>query len=539
MIIDVHGKPMTTKKPITREIAISSVRDKLSTYPSNGLTPQRLAQIFREADAGDVYRQMELFEEMEAKDAHLFSQMQTRKNAVVGKDFDILPFSDQKQDKRIAEFIGDLIYNMESLEDIFTDLLDAIGKGFSIGEVIWGYDGKYVIPEAVKWRHQKNFFWDHEDIFKVITDEMPMGMEVPPNKFIIHQYKARSGHPSKAGVLRVVAWMYLFKNYNVKDWVAFCETFGMPIRLGKYGPNASEDDKAKLMEALIMIGSDAAGIIPENASIEFKESSKTSSINVFESLANFCNKEMSKAILGQTLTTEMGTSGSYAASQTHDGVRQDLVEADCKALAQTVLRDLIRPLVLFNFGETKRLPYIKFHCEPPEDLEKTAKTYQVLIGEIGLPVATEYLYDKFGIPKPEDGQEVVQMGQRKTVGEEEVKEEPKKETEKELEEKTDETQEKEALELKDTEKLPKPNQETIDKLADNATGESMKLFRKMFKPLEKLLDQTENLEELQEKLQDKEVLRGLYKEMESDELEDLLGSAMFMADLMGRMLEDA
>ncbi|CAH8712517.1 DUF935 domain-containing protein, partial [Paenibacillus melissococcoides] len=38
----------------------------------------RLAQIFREADAGDVLRQMELFEEMEEKDPHLFSQLQTR-----------------------------------------------------------------------------------------------------------------------------------------------------------------------------------------------------------------------------------------------------------------------------------------------------------------------------------------------------------------------------------------------------------------------------------------------------------------------------
>lgn len=71
-------------RPDSREIAVAHVSDKYSEYPSNGLTPVRLAEIFREADAGDVLRQMELFEEMEEKDPHLFSQLQTRKNAVTG-----------------------------------------------------------------------------------------------------------------------------------------------------------------------------------------------------------------------------------------------------------------------------------------------------------------------------------------------------------------------------------------------------------------------------------------------------------------------
>ena len=92
-------------RPETREVAVAHVTDKYSEYPSNGLTPVRLAEILREADAGDVLRQMELFEEMEEKDPHLFSQLQTRKNAVTGLDFEIIPFSDDPRDKEIADFI--------------------------------------------------------------------------------------------------------------------------------------------------------------------------------------------------------------------------------------------------------------------------------------------------------------------------------------------------------------------------------------------------------------------------------------------------
>lgn len=80
------------QRPNLLEVAVAQVNDKFSTYPSNGLTPVRLAEIFREADAGEVMRQMELFEEMEEKDPHLFSQLQTRKNAVTGMDFEVIPF---------------------------------------------------------------------------------------------------------------------------------------------------------------------------------------------------------------------------------------------------------------------------------------------------------------------------------------------------------------------------------------------------------------------------------------------------------------
>ena len=93
------------QRPETQEIAVAQVTDKYSEYPSNGLTPLRLAEIFQEADAGDVLRQMELFEEMEEKDPHLFSQLQTRKNAVTGLDFEIIPFGDDPRDKEIADFI--------------------------------------------------------------------------------------------------------------------------------------------------------------------------------------------------------------------------------------------------------------------------------------------------------------------------------------------------------------------------------------------------------------------------------------------------
>lgn len=284
-----------TKRPVTARVAVGDVNDKFSDYPSNGLTPRRLARIFREADEGNVRAQMELFEEMEEKDTHLFSQMQTRKLAVTGLDWEVQPFSEDEIDKEIADFIDEQLKGIENFDEVLIDMLDAIGKGISIMELAWTVeDGRNVI-EDIEYVHPKKLVWDSTtDELKVCTREYPSGVELPENKFVVHKYKAKSGHASRAGIMRVVSWMYLFKNYDIKDWVSFCEVFGMPLRLGKYDASASESDKKQLMEAIISLGTDAAGIVPSSTMIEFIESQKTTSVEIYEKLARYCDEQISK-----------------------------------------------------------------------------------------------------------------------------------------------------------------------------------------------------------------------------------------------------
>lgn len=505
------------KRPNTTEIAVAQVTDKYSEYPSNGLTPVRLAEIFKEADAGDVMRQMELFEEMEEKDPHLFSQLQTRKNAVTGLDYEIIPFdSDDERDKQIAEFVEEQINSIENFEDIQTDLLDAIGKGFAVSEIIWGYDEGHVVINDIRSRHQKRFFWDTiDDSFKVRTAEHPEGITLPENKFILHRYKARSGHPSRAGVLRVVAWMYLFKNYDLKDWVSFAEVFGLPLRLGKYQPGASDEDKTALMQALIQIGADAAGIIPDGTSIEFITTEKTSSTDLYERLARYCDEQISKAILGQTLTSDSG-GGSYAQSKTHNEVRHDLTVADCKALASTFRRYLIRPLVLYNFGENKRIPYLRYDCEEAGDLKETADIADTLINKVGLKIPTSYFYKKFSIPKPEKGEEVAVPP---TPGSVPLKQE---------------TGTARQISLKDDDPGP-GTQQRIDRLADAAVHKSAGSFKKAFDPVLKLVEKAGSLEELRNMMEDDKTVAELYNAMDVSDVEELLQRVMTYADLEGRV----
>ena len=386
--------------PVTRELASVSLAERWSSYPSVGLTPPRLAEIFRDADQGDCRRQMELFEEMEEKDAHLAAILQTRKLAVLGKDYEVLPYARTPDDERIALAVGEMVYAIPDLEGAFLDLLDAIGKGFALGEILWEVAGGAAQVAALRWISQKKVTFGEDLAPRLLTAEAPwQGAEPPPWKVIYHRYKARSGHASRAGVLRVVGWMYLLKNYALKDWAAFNEVFGMPLRLGKYDASASPADREALVRAIRNLGSDAAGVISKATEIEFIEAaSRAGNNNPYQAMAEFCNREMSKAVLGQTLTTDAaGATGTYATARVHAMVRQDLVQADAQALGATLREQLLRPLVGFNFGWDKPVPWFRFKYEEGEDLKALSEVYRNLAG-LGLPLSREHLAERFGIP---------------------------------------------------------------------------------------------------------------------------------------------
>lgn len=531
-LVGPDGKPISSKaKPDYNQIAVVSIRDRWTSYPSQGLTPEKLARIFREADEGDVNRQMELFEEMEGKDTHLFSEMQKRKQAVLGLDYEIMPYSDSPIDKKAAQLVRDAM-EFEGLEDALLDILDAIGKGFSVTEIMWMLKNSQVMVNKLEYVLPKRITFPYHapNDYYLITDEASMGIPLPENKFIIHRHKAKSGHPSGAGIIRVCAWMYLFKNYSIKDWVIFAEVYGMPLRLGKYDTSSSQADKDALIQAVMQLGTDAAGIISKSTEIEFVNAMKTSDSNIHEALASFCNREMSKAILGQTLTTEVGSTGSYAASQTHNEVRRDLTKADAKALAETLRRYLFHPLVRFNLGDEPNLPWMKYDLSEPEDQEKSAKIYSILIKDINLPVGKKHVYEKFGIPEPEAGEEILQPVQSQP-GENPL---PLKMSFKDGQEYFLRQVRAQMHAHKAVNPMASPNpQDEVDALADRAAALAAQVMQSLLQTVRDLVESGASLEEIQEQLPQ------LYQEMDISELQDLIARALFVADLYGRWVANA
>jgi len=178
MLVDQYGRDIKSNKPIIDEVAVSSVRDRYSNYPSQGLTPQRLAVIFREADQGNILRQAELFEEMEEKDLHLGGVLQTRKLAVTGLDWEVESASDSAEDKKIAAAAAEMIENIQNFEDALLDMMDAVGKGFDVQEIMWEFSEGQVWINEIKYIHPRRFTFSSMNALlempKLLTDESPI-----------------------------------------------------------------------------------------------------------------------------------------------------------------------------------------------------------------------------------------------------------------------------------------------------------------------------------------------------------------------------
>lgn len=409
------------KAPERRPLAVAPVLDSFRDYVADGLTPERLATVFKQADSGDVSRQASLFEQLEERDAHLLCERDKRKNVILDLDFKVVPASDNARDVRVAEFVEDFLDDLADWDDVQVSLQDAIGKGYSSFELFWDVSEGQAVVEKFEFIEQKRFvFTDGKGLLRrwprLLTDADLMGVEIPAWKVLFHNYGGKSGSPTRSGIYRVAAWMVLFKNYSIKDWVIFCELFGMPLRIGRYEQGATEGDRSALAAAISSLGSDAAGIISKSTEIEFIQTAKTAQGDLWKLLASFCNGEMSKAILGQTLTADVDGKGSYAASKTHNEVRLDLLRSDGRALAATVRSQLIRPLVGFNFGWDTELPKYRSIFDEGEDLGAKATWIGELIDR-GMPVGVSYMREQFSLPEPEEGEEILSPGGAQTAAE--------------------------------------------------------------------------------------------------------------------------
>jgi len=415
--------------PALAPVAIVSVADRWTSSVSSGLTPIRLAAILSESAQGYLTNLLDLFDDVVEKDVHLAAEMFKRRMAVAGLAWKISPAivtgqpaaAGDGRAEEIAAFVETTLKAIPRFGLMLFELTEAISHGFAVAEIDWalGPDGSggqpasRVTVKGIRPWPQRKFNLKCDDPSQaewlgfypgtVGTELAPL----PERKFIVHQY-TRKGSLLRSGLLRTLLWLYLFKNYSLKDWVSFLEIFAVPLRVGTYGVGATPKDIEILTRAVIQIAVDQGAVISEACKIQFIEAQKYGTSEAFERFARFINAETSKAIVGQTLsaqTSETG-GGAMALGQVHAEVRQDIVEFDAPLLQETINQDLIRPLVDFNFGPQASYPQFKIEYETPTDRQALALLIKTA-GEAGIEIGQTWAQGQLGIPATEEGEKIL------------------------------------------------------------------------------------------------------------------------------------
>ncbi|EOG8743674.1 DUF935 domain-containing protein, partial [Salmonella enterica subsp. enterica serovar Montevideo] len=153
-ILDISGQPFDFDDEMqTRSDELAMVMKRTQEHPSSGVTPNRAAQMLRDAERGDLTAQADLAFDMEEKDTHLFSELSKRRLAIQALEWRIAPARDASaQEKKDADMLNEYLHDAAWFEDALFDAGDAILKGYSMQEIEWGWLGKMRVPVALHHR---------------------------------------------------------------------------------------------------------------------------------------------------------------------------------------------------------------------------------------------------------------------------------------------------------------------------------------------------------------------------------------------------
>ena len=326
----------------------------------------------------DIYRDA-------AIDLHLSGAIEQRQGFVLGRSFkivsdsgdempDVLPIFDAQWFKQLMRYVLDANYWGHSLIELGDVITRADGR--------LAYDGVRLIP-------RKHVIPEYHRVITDLSQDWHTGIDYHQPPF--SDWLIEVGQPNDLGLFLKAATQTIPKKNALAFWDTFAEIFGMPMRIAR---TTSRDDKelTKMERMMQEMGTEGWGIFQEGTEIEVVESSKGDAFNVYDRRIDRANSELSKLILGQTMTIDDGSSLSQ--SQTHLDVFENIIEADCDKIRDVVNDQLIPRMIRHGFP----LQGLRFDWDYSVDYtpEQQAAYEQMILQNYD--VDPSYFADKYGMP---------------------------------------------------------------------------------------------------------------------------------------------
>lgn len=377
---------ITTSRSITTDLATRDRFDTAIQYYNFLPDPDKIL-IENEYDY-EIYRDLLL-------DPHLMATIQQRKMQVMQLEYEIQQSAEGKGQsviaKELEQVFGDLDMNY-----IISEIMDAIFFGYSVIELTWKKDDRILIPDKILGKPQEWFIFDkfnelrlrkYKYGFYVFED----GEKLPPYKFILTQHKPTFTNPYGEKILSRCYWPVTLKKGGIEYWQLMMERYGMPYLIGRYPNTFTSIQKTEFLDQLKQMVVDNITIFDEALGIEIKESPQFDVGQLYENLVKFHNKEISKAVLTVTLTTEIEKTGSYKAAEIHKEMLQFLGESDRK-LVESSLNRIIDFYCELNHGNVER-PKIKL-LDKEKVIEESADRDKALT-DMGVKFTKEYFMKRY------------------------------------------------------------------------------------------------------------------------------------------------
>jgi len=205
---------------------------------------------------------------------------------------------------------------------------------------------------------------------------------------------------------------WLTKIYAQLWWVEYAETYGQPLRIGKYPEGASPESKRVMEKFLKTLGKSAYGLFPQGMELQLQEANAAGTVTTYQDIIRMANDEMAIAVLGQVETMGDRRYGSRAKADVLNDIRYEIIQ-NVAMIVTKGFRQFARNVIAVNYGldyEQRLIPKVYPLVVNPEDSKTKVETFNALAKE-GTPVPIEHIYEQTGVPMPKRGQPVLIGGQ--------------------------------------------------------------------------------------------------------------------------------
>lgn len=264
-----------------------------------------------------------------------------------------------------------------SRDEMMDNLLDVIYWGYQPTELVWGFAYGHWLPLQIIPKPPEWFTWyltpEGEPELRFLSVEHIAEGEPPPDPWtlICPRVKPTYENPYGRGVASRCFWPIVFKRAGIEFWMNFMERFGTPWVKGGIEQNAQPADVTAFKNDLIGLVQDAVVVLKgEGRTVELLETkNQANTADGFNNMLDFWDSQMSKTILGHTLSTDAGDKGSYAATRGALTVRDDIALADTKMLKGT-FNDVINMICLRNGYIDVPRPKLRAYREAVAEVER-------------------------------------------------------------------------------------------------------------------------------------------------------------------------
>lgn len=288
-----------------------------------------------------------IYSELE-RDGHAYAMLQKRKKRLTGRDWTVEAGGDRPIDQDAVALIEEVIAALP-FDRLCEKLLDATLKGFAVAEIVWKRDGARIVPDFVQDMDQRRFAFDKDWKPRLLTwKDSRNGIELPERKFIVHRFGAAGNNPYGLGLGSKLFWPVLFKREGINFWLYFLEKFAGPTIIGKTPYSNIPEEQQKLVQNLMRAQTASVITVPLGVDVEFLEASRGGTVS-YEGFIEYWDRQISITVSGETLTTQVSSSGgNRALGEVHQDMLDSLVDSDDDLLADTLRETLFKWLVEYN-----------------------------------------------------------------------------------------------------------------------------------------------------------------------------------------------